>query len=141
MIEIAFRIPSALNIDETAEKKILREAFKDILPEQILRRGKSPLPSPIDLRFHRKIQEAFEINIASAKKDIWNVLSKTHIESLNMAFKDSIKKLETHGLMQTGGKQLTEYLYLNQEVEVRTVHVFSILTLFRWFAINFDGGI
>lgn len=140
IIELAFSIPASMNIDNNSEKIILRNAFKDIIPEKILWRNKAPLPSPLDLRFHKKIQEAFESNINSAHSSIWDVLSRQHIERMNQLFKEKIQYLERKGLNFNGGRNLTGYIYLNQDIELRTVYIFSVLTLLRWFNINFYGG-
>jgi asparagine synthase (glutamine-hydrolysing) len=138
--ELAFKVPSALNIDDELEKKILRRAFEDILPAQIAQRKKAPLPSAIDLNFHRKIQEEFALNIQIASKDFWEIFSKSRLEQMNLEFLEKIDKLEAAGCRTTGGTALTEYIYLNQSVELRTTHVFSMLTTFRWWDINFGGG-
>jgi asparagine synthase (glutamine-hydrolysing) len=46
LLEFSRRVPSRWKLDATGEKRILRDAFRDLLPEPVRRRGKRAFQSP-----------------------------------------------------------------------------------------------
>ncbi|MCI0560966.1 MAG: asparagine synthase (glutamine-hydrolyzing) [Nitrososphaera sp.] len=139
VIEMAFRMPAEVNADGVG-KNILRKAFADILPRHVRDREKAPLPSPVDLGFHEVIQAALELELASTDgSGVWDILSMPKVAELNRQFKWRLADLE-RSPQPAGGESLTSYMYLSQPVELKTVHVFSVLTLIRWFRLNFESA-
>lgn len=140
VFELAFRIAPSLQVGAEfgQEKLILREAFRQRLPEAIwLRRKKAPLPSPLRLSFHRQIERALTAEIDNAHGDLWTVLSRSGVIGFLEAFRIGLAELERSGEEAAGGERLTRYLSLEEPWSVRTPQAFGLLTLFRWWAINF----
>ena len=141
VFQAALAIPAAMQIGTNygQEKLVLRKAFSDILPTPIWRdRGKSPLPSPLKLQFHQQISAALITTISEVPSTIWDVLSRTHIEQISREFETALLDLESNGHKEDGGERLTSYLTLSEEWSLRTTHVFGILTLLRWWKLNFS---
>jgi asparagine synthase (glutamine-hydrolysing) len=138
--ELAFRIPPSAQLGSNygEEKLTLRNAFKEFLPEEIWHhRKKAPLPSPLKLAFHITIRDALSQSVREAPEEIWDVLDRDGVTALLAAYAARIAKLENAHAYEDGGEDLTRYLSLNEPWEVRTPHVFGLLTVFRWWKINF----
>jgi asparagine synthase (glutamine-hydrolysing) len=131
LINLAFRMPASINTTGVG-KNVLRESFSDLLPESIRVREKAPLPSPLDVSFHRVIHQAFEQEIERSRESpVWEILDRRFAENLARRFGKRLDELTS------GTEPLTSYMYLNEPLEMKTVHVFSLLTLLRWYHLNF----
>jgi asparagine synthetase B (glutamine-hydrolysing) len=137
VIKIALEVPMKENLKNDTEKYVLREAFKDKLPKEIYERRKSPLPANEEMKLHKLIAKELDKNIKSAPKGVWKILDKKYISELNNVFKNKIKDLEDTYGKGNGGQYLTAWLSISEEVEIRTNHVFSVLTFIRWYGMNF----
>lgn len=140
VFQLALRIPSGMQVgpEYGQEKLLLREAFSRDLPEEIWRkRKKAPLPSPARLTFHRAVACALRTNIEQAAPEVWSVLDRKGVTALSDAYSERIAELEHGGQTEGGGEALTRYLQLNEPWSVRTPHAFGILTLLRWWKLNF----
>ncbi|MBI4468274.1 MAG: asparagine synthase (glutamine-hydrolyzing) [Acidobacteria bacterium] len=138
--EMAFRIPPSAQVgsDHGHEKLVLRNAFKNALPEQIWRRRrKAPLPSPLKLAFHHPIRDALRAEVDRAPADVWEILDRSGVNTMLEAYSARITDLQRKGLMDDGGDELTRYLRLDEPWSVRTPHAFGLLTFFRWWKLNF----
>jgi hypothetical protein len=62
-------------------------------------------------------------------------LSKPNADILDKRFQLRLNELKTNE-----AEPLTSYLYLNQPLELRTTHVFAMLTISRWWHLNFDSA-
>jgi Asparagine synthase len=131
--ELAFQIPPSVQIGGRygAEKLLLRRAFKDALPPSIYRRAKAPLPSPLLIQYHKAIVGALEVAIPAMPKDFWNVLDKGTIEALLGRFKARVLASPVES------DSLTAYLRLSDPWKLRTPQMFGVLTLLRWWKMNF----
>lgn len=141
VLDVAMRIAPRLQTGTTygEEKAILREAFKDILPVEIWRhRKKAPLPSPLNIAYHYKIQKALSKGIKEVPDSIWDVLDRKRIESMNADFLLKLKKIEQSGSSEFDGEELTRYIPLSQKLELRTPQMFGILTLLIWWKQHFS---
>jgi asparagine synthase (glutamine-hydrolysing) len=141
VFEVALSIPPGLQLGGShgEEKMCLRQAFRDDLPEAIWRhRKKAPLPSPEALDFHAGLVSACRQALLQSPKDIWEVLNRRGAEDLVNAFEFRTRLLATTGNGEMAGLDLTRYLHMNQPWEVRTPQVFGLLTLLRWWTLNFQ---
>jgi CHAD domain-containing protein len=125
------------NLKGGTEKFVLREAFKNKIPKEIYERRKAPLPANEEMKLHKLVAKELDKNIKHASSGVWSILNKEYIKQLNNLFKNRIKELENHLGKGKGGEYLTAWLPINQEVEIRTNHVFSVLTFIRWYQMNF----
>lgn len=138
LIEIAFQMPARLNTTGSG-KTVLRDAFRHLLPETVREREKAPLPSPMGLAFHEVIQRAFEHELAESRhSEVWGILSLPALEEMNRRFKERIAEVRRNPPRPDEDSVLVRYMSLNQELELKTVHVFSLLTIIRWFRLNFE---
>lgn len=137
VVGLCLQIPPEINLQNNSEKFVLRNAFKDMLPEQIFKRAKSPLPANEDMTLHKLISKELDKNIKKADPKIWRILNKNYLLKLNQTFKNRIKELEKIHGKGRGAEYLTAWLPISSEVEIRTNHVFSVLTFMRWFEMNF----
>ena len=70
LIEFSMKIPSSLKLNGSTEKYILREAVKDILPPEILKRKKHVFAVPFDQWFKDDLKEYFfDILLGQASKE------------------------------------------------------------------------
>lgn len=137
VIKIALEVPMWENLKGGTEKFVLREAFKNKIPKEIYERRKAPLPANEEMKLHKLVAKELDKNIKHASSGVWSILNKEYIKQLNNLFKNRIKELENHLGKGKGGEYLTAWLPINQEVEIRTNHVFSVLTFIRWYQMNF----
>jgi|TARA_B100001971_G_scaffold209763_1_gene233924 asparagine synthase (glutamine-hydrolysing) len=137
VIKVALEVPMQQNLKDGTEKYVLREAFKNKLPREIYNRRKAPLPANEEIKLHKLIAKELDKNIKSSPKRIWKILNKEYIIKLNGVFKQRISELENKFGKGKGGEYLTAWLSISQEVEIRTSHVFSVLTFMRWYRMNF----
>lgn len=103
IIELAARIPSSFKITKLSLKKILRESFIDIVPQEILKAPKSGFEVPISAW----IKTVF-------KEDILNTFSKKRIEGQGIFFYDYLKEiLDEHmsGRRNRGNEIWTLYMF------------------------------
>ncbi len=121
-----------------SEKILLRTAFWGDLPKPIGVRPKQPLPSPTSLDFHRAIADGFDSACARAPSSFWHFVSRSGVRKIGEALRSSILDHERRGELEDGGADLVSYLTLSQPWSVRTPQVFAIMTLARWWALNFD---
>lgn len=81
VVETAFRIPSNLKLNEKGRKYILKEAFKDELPEEVFRRGKHGFEVPLLDWFKNELREELDRS----------VFSESMIKDLGILNSDEIK--------------------------------------------------
>lgn len=140
VIDVALRIAPKLQIgtEYGQEKAILRLAFKDVLPEQIWKhRKKAPLPSPLNVAYHFKVDKALKAMIKAVPDSIWEVLDRKCIEHMSAEFHKKLRAIESSGSGEFDGEELTRYIPLSQKRELRTPQMFGILTLLIWWKQHF----
>jgi asparagine synthase (glutamine-hydrolysing) len=126
VVEAASWIPPSLNISEDSEKMVLREAFRDMLPEKIAVRRKAPLPAALHQDFHREILSCLIDSVEYASPSVWRILRKERVKEMCVEFG---KRLESLG----SGEELVMFRPLDQEFQTSMIHIFSILTTLRWY--------
>jgi len=132
VIAASLAIPPEENISDHEEKKVLRRAFKHLLPKQISQRKKSPFPANEDLEVHKQIQKLFEKTIQNAPQSTWNMLNKKAVLQLNNNYKKRIKELETKFGKGKGGEYLNAWLPISVNIKIRTSQVLCWMTIIRW---------
>jgi asparagine synthase (glutamine-hydrolysing) len=141
VISFCLTVPKEKNLKNGNEKVILREAFKEKLPKEIYTRRKSPFPASEDMKLHKLLLKEFSKNIKTAHPSLWGILNKDFIKQLRNTFSKRITELESKYGVGRGAEYLNAWLPISEELEIRTSHVFAILTFMRWFTINFSDGI
>ncbi|EKE14436.1 MAG: hypothetical protein ACD_12C00506G0002 [uncultured bacterium] len=141
VINFCLVVPNEENLKNGNEKVVLREAFKDVLPKEIYERRKSPFPASEDMELHKLLSGEFKSNLNQAHDSLWNILNKQFMETLLGKFTSRINELENKYGTGKGGEYLNAWLPISEDVQIRTSHIFAILTFMRWFKINFPAGI
>ncbi|MDA3647680.1 asparagine synthase (glutamine-hydrolyzing) [Saccharopolyspora indica] len=59
LVEYAFNVPWSMKTVDGTEKALLRDAVRDLLPEQVLTRKKSPFPTTQDPAYGQALREQF----------------------------------------------------------------------------------
>jgi asparagine synthase (glutamine-hydrolysing) len=138
--ELALSIPASMQVGPSygEEKLPLRKAFESVLPIAIVRRAKAPLPSPTALSFHKSIGNGLFRAIQEVPKSIWEALNKAAVQEFAGQFRALTDDLEQRGHTARGGEELTRYLFLEEGWGIRTPQAFGLLTLLRWWTINFS---
>lgn len=81
IVKFAYNIPYEYKCYNGIEKGILRDAFKDILPEEIVNRRKSPYPKSQAKSYHNKIKREFE-KLFSKDSRIFEIFDKQKLFEL-----------------------------------------------------------
>jgi asparagine synthetase B (glutamine-hydrolysing) len=132
MVALALQLPPEWNFSlegEIKEKLLLRRSVRHLLPMEIWRyRSKAPLPVPFALSYHKIIADRLAYDVERASKDVWELLNKNFVLKMLTTFK---RRLQSAG--QNQGDLMTNYIPLGQDLELRTSHLFAILTFLRWY--------
>lgn len=133
VVEVSLQIPNELNLKQGTEKYALREAFRRLLPDYIVERRKYPFPENEELRLYSLLALELDNQIESAAPGIWKILDKRSAIALNQRFKSKINDLEHEGDVS----ELTKEVPMGKNAGIKVKHVFSVLTLMRWYQIYF----
>lgn len=79
LVEYAFNIPWEMKSFDGREKSILRAATRDLLPDSISERVKSPYPSTQDPAYERGLREALVAILADPKAPVLQLLDPKRI--------------------------------------------------------------
>ncbi len=82
LVQFAYNIPWDIKNYGGYEKGILREAFKNELPEAILFRKKCPYPKSHDPNYLKLVAEAISKLIANTTHPVWRIVSINHIKTM-----------------------------------------------------------
>lgn len=108
LVEYVYNIPWKMKNYMNQEKGILRAAFKDILPEAILNRKKSPYPKTCDPKYTKLVTDTL-IEIVSSKENRMQEL--VDMEYVNYVINSSDDKFSRPWFGQLMGRtQLMAYL-------------------------------
>ena len=80
---LLYRIPWEMKTHGGAEKGLLRQAFADLLPDEILYRKKSPYPKTHDPRFLRRMQSRMEALLGDSAAPIWQLVSPEAVKAFS----------------------------------------------------------
>ena len=137
LVSFALRLPPAWNIAQDGcvrEKMLLRNAFSSRLPREIWQeRGKSPLPLPQAAVYHEIIANALLAEMRSAPAGVWEFVDKAVVHTMVRDFLARVRALPGD---RSAEEALAGYLPLGAPLEVRTQHLFAILTFLRWYTLN-----
>jgi asparagine synthase (glutamine-hydrolysing) len=80
LVEYAFNIPWAMKAFDGREKSILRAATRDLLPESISERVKSPYPSTQDPAYEQALRDALAAIKANRNAPVTPLLDDTRVK-------------------------------------------------------------
>ncbi len=94
LVEFAASLPSDWKIKGLKQKRILKDAFADFLPEEILNRGKQGFGIPIDKWFRNEWKDFFRETVLSPKASGRGYFNMREIEEL---FAEHLSGRRQHG--------------------------------------------
>jgi asparagine synthase (glutamine-hydrolysing) len=108
LVQYAFNIPSEIKFYQGREKGILRKAFKNILPDSIVDRKKSPYPKTHSPEYTKIVQKWMQSILNNNNSPILQLINKEEVQNL-VSSGGSSYKLPWFGQLMTG-PQLLAYL-------------------------------
>jgi asparagine synthase (glutamine-hydrolysing) len=72
IVEYAMSLPTSYKITPRKQKRVLKQAFDDLLPESILKRGKQGFDMPIGEWLKDELREDFKETVKSIETDLFN---------------------------------------------------------------------
>jgi len=137
MLRLALRTPfewSTADTDITCGKAVLRQLGRTRLPREIWHdRAGKPLPAPIAVRYHLSVADRLEQEIPLAPPAVWDLFDRQVVERMLAEFRAHVVPIAA--ATPDAGESVTLF---NPTLPVRTVHLFSVLNVIRWFAIYQD---
>ena len=79
--EYLYGVPWEFKDYQGKEKGLLREAVKDLLPQEVLYRKKSPYPKTLDPHYTQMISQMFQ-TMLSRKSPVWELIRKNALLNL-----------------------------------------------------------
>ena len=109
LVEYLWNIPWENKFHDNQEKGLLREAFKDLLPKEIIERKKNPYPKTHNPEYATIVTNLLKKSLKNKKSILYKVFDKDELEKL-VKTKGSSFKLPWYGQLMSG-PQLIAYLY------------------------------
>ena len=82
LMELAASLPARHLVRGRVLKRVLRDAFADLLPEPILRRGKMGFGVPLPVWFRTRWRPVFEARVLDPEARIWRWLERAPVQAL-----------------------------------------------------------
>lgn len=140
VMKLACEIPMQYQIKNDLEKFVLREAFSDLLPAEILYRKKSPLPPATHPFYHLKLAELYRVWINKVDDFFWNYFNKDSLILMVEHYEKQINKQlidYEKGNLIAGNlvkrRIMKEQLNFLTGEGLRANDIFQILTTMIWF--------
>lgn len=109
LIEYLWNVPWEYKFYNNKEKGLLREAFKDILPNEIFNRKKNPYPKTHHPKYAKIVSKMLQKRLKRKDSILYKIFDKDKIDEL-IKTKGSSFKTPWFGQLMTG-PQLLAYLY------------------------------
>ena len=134
VIEPSLSVPPRFNLKDETEKAVLRSAFRDMLPEEVVNRRKYGLPESKDTKLHRLVIEAFDAAVAEADAAVWDIIDKTYADTMRKLADERVTEAENG---TASPHSLTAPPAISKPLEFRIRHLFVLLTFLRWYRLYF----
>jgi len=82
LVEFAFTIPSMFKLKKFSKKYLLKKAFADVLPKQILYRKKKGFSVPLVLWFRSSLADYLKTTLSSTVNNHIGIFNQSYIEQL-----------------------------------------------------------
>jgi asparagine synthase (glutamine-hydrolysing) len=98
LVEYVYNAPWALKTYDGREKSLLRGAARDVLPQSVVERVKSPYPSTQDWRYVRDLQEQGADLLTEAGHDMFALVNRDWLGAVTRRDPEAITVLDRQGL-------------------------------------------
>ena len=82
IIEYAYNIPWEIKAYKGREKGLLRKAFEELLPDEIIKRKKSPYPKSHHPRYIERVRQNVKELLNAPSAPIWEIANKETVKNL-----------------------------------------------------------
>jgi asparagine synthase (glutamine-hydrolysing) len=82
LVDYVFNAPWSLKTFDGREKSLLRAATRDLLPQSVVERVKSPYPSTQDPMYEQKLRTEMARLLADETAPVWPLLDRGRIQAL-----------------------------------------------------------
>ena len=111
IVEYLYNIPWEMKAHNGKEKGLLRDAFKDLLPEKILNRKKSPFPKTYHPSYEMRLKEELLNLITDSNEPINQILDRKKV--LKLVGSDLDYCHPWYGQLMSGPQLLAYYIQMN----------------------------
>jgi len=122
IVEYAYNIPWEIKYCDNIEKGLLRRALKDILPDEILYRRKSPYPKTHSPEYLRVVQNWMREILDNKNSPILNLIDKEKVNEIIATGGKSFEK-PWYGQLMTGPQLLAYLIQINLWLEKYKVRI------------------
>jgi asparagine synthase (glutamine-hydrolysing) len=113
IVEYLYTVPWELKDWQNREKGLLREAFKDLLPEEIVWRKKSPYPKTHHPNYLKRVSGLLQEVVANPSSPILSIVRKNALECL-LQMDNAVP---WYGQLMTTPQTIAYFLQLNHWLE------------------------
>ena len=109
LVEYLWNLPFEYKYNNNTEKYLLREAFKDVIPEEVLNRKKNPYPKTHHPKFKEEVSRLLKKRLENKNSKMYKIFN---IEEINKLLDENDENdiLPWYGQLMTK-PQLIAYLY------------------------------
>ena len=111
IVEYVYNVPWEMKYQDGMEKKLLRDACKDLLPPELLYRKKSPYPKTYSPVYEALLTEAFRQVLADPQAPVHRFLDRNKAERFLAQPKDYGKPW--FGQLMAGPQMIAYFLQVN----------------------------
>jgi asparagine synthase (glutamine-hydrolysing) len=101
LVEYVYNAPWSLKTYDGREKSLLRGATRDVLPESVIERVKSPYPSTQDPHYAAALQHQCQELLSDADHSVFAIVDRSGVESATRADPAGLGDLDRHCLEWT----------------------------------------
>jgi asparagine synthase (glutamine-hydrolysing) len=114
-MEYVFNVPWEMKYQNGVEKALLRDATKDLLPEEILHRKKSPYPKTYHPAYEKRLVERLTAIIENPNSPITPLIDKEKVHSFMASHKELGKPW--YGQLMAGPQLMAYFIQINYWME------------------------
>lgn len=115
IVEYVYNVPWSMKYENGMEKKLLRDACKDLLPPQLLYRKKSPYPKTYSPVYEALLAERFEQLLANPQAPVHRLMDRKKAAQFLAQPKDYGKPW--FGQLMAGPQMIAYFLQVNDWME------------------------
>ena len=109
LVEYLWNLPFEYKYKEGTEKYLLREAFRGLIPDEVLERKKNPYPKTHNPKFKEEVSKLLKERLKNKESKMYKIFNIEEIEKL-LEEQDENDIIPWYGQLMTK-PQLIAYLY------------------------------